>query len=356
MPDWTKTMQQTFEYYTVDPVTWNNVKKIDFIKSSNIDWDLDTGTINSLTMETDESIDETYIRIYLSVIQNGVNEKFPLGTFLVQTLPSSFDGKSKTISVDAYSPLIELKEDYPDLGYTIKKNENIMERAYQLLSNKEIIRAPVVKATNKEKLHSDFVADTQDTYLDFISSLISNAKYNLMLDEMGRVLFAPKQKIEALQPVWTYNDDNSSILYPDISVDRDLYGIPNVVEVMASSETETFYAIVENNDPNSPTSIVNRGRRIKHRDINPKITGAATQESVEKYAEDLLKELSSLEHTVTYTHGYCPVRVGDCVRLNYSKFGLNNVKAKVVSQSIKCVPGCPVTEKAVFTTKYYGGR
>ena len=66
------------------------------------------------------------------------------------------------------------------------------------------------------------------------------------------------------------------------------------------------------------------------------------------------KSLSTLEYEVTYTHGYCPVRLGDCVRLDYAKAGLSGVKAKVISQSIDCVPGCPVTETAVFTTKLWG--
>ena len=34
--------------------------------------------------------------------------------------------------------------------------------------------------------------------------------------------------------------------------------------------------------------------------------------------------------------------------------GITDIKAKVVSQSIKCESGCPVTEKAVFTTKLWG--
>ena len=82
--------------------------------------------------------------------------------------------------------------------------------------------------------------------------------------------------------------------------------------------------------------------------------GNPTNEQVKEYAEKLLKELSTLEYTVTYSHGYCPVRIGDCVRLNYSRAGLNNVKARVISQSIKCESGCQVTEKAVFTTKLWG--
>ena len=71
------------------------------------------------------------------------------------------------------------------------------------------------------------------------------------------------------------------------------------------------------------------------------------------YAEQLLRELSTLEYTVSYTHGYCPVRIGDCVRLNYERAGIIDVKAKIISQSIKCEAGCPVTEKAVFTKKLW---
>lgn len=44
----------------------------------------------------------------------------------------------------------------------------------------------------------------------------------------------PDQKVDCLQPVWEFNDDDGSILYPDISTNRDMYGIPNVVEVSYS--------------------------------------------------------------------------------------------------------------------------
>ena len=66
-----------------------------------------------------------------------------------------------------------------------------------------------------------------------------------------------------------------------------------------------------------------------------------------------MQEFSSVEYTITYTHGYCPVRLNDCVRLNYERAGITNVKAKVISQSIKCEPGCPVEEKAVFPVKLW---
>ena len=290
--------------------------------------------------------------LFLVTIQNGIREKHPLGTFLVQTPSSSYTGTLRNVSMDAYTSLLELKENPPPLGYSILKTENIMDKAYTIC--RERVRAPVVEASCTTPLYKDFVANTNDTWLSFLIDFIANAKYEFALDEYGRILFAPKQDTAALQPVWTYDDGNSSILYPELELDHDLYGIPNVVEVVYSSGKEVYYARVVNDDENSPTSTINRGREIIYRTTDPGLSGEPSKEQIEEYASRLLKELSTVEYTITYTHGYCGTRLGDCVRLDYSRAGLNDVKAKIVSQSIKCEPGCPVKEKAVFTTKLWG--
>ena len=351
MPDWTKTMQQTFEYYIVDPGTWRDIRKINTVISSSITRDSTLETLGSANITISESIGECYIRIYLITIQNGIREKHSLGTFLVQSPSYSFNGKIKNVTLDAYTPLLELKENPTPLGYSVLKDENILDTAYRIV--REQVRAPVVKPQKDEALNSNFVANINDTWITFIRDLIANADYSLDLDEMGRIFFSPKQDTMSLQPIWTYNDSNSSILYPELSVDRDLYGIPNVVEVIYSNGNEYYYGKAVNDDISSPISTVNRGRQITHRESNPSLLGSPNQARIQEYAENLLKELSSLEYTVTYTHGYCPVRVGDCVRLNYSRAGINGIKAKVISQNINCESGCPVTEKAVFTTELW---
>lgn len=352
MVDWLSSMQQTFEYYIVDPATWKDAKKIENVKSCSISRDSDAGTLGSANINITESVGECYVRIYLITIQNGTKERHPLGTFLVQTPSTSFDGKVRNLSMDAYTPLLELKETKPPLGYSVMKGTNIMTIARQL--TQENTRAPVVPASCDTNLFSDFVAETDDSWLTFLTDLLLNAKYSYDLDEMGRILFAPEQDTASLQPVWTYNDDNSSILYPNLNMDHDLYGIPNVVEVIYSHGNGYYYSRVVNDDSNSPTSTVNRGREIIHRVSDPDLIGDPTENQIDEYANRLLRELSSLEYTITYTHGYCPVRVGDCVRFNYSRADLKNVKAKVISQTIKCEPGCPVTEKAVFTNRLWG--
>ena len=351
MPDWSKSMQQTFEYCIVDPGTWKDIKKLDTVKSCSITWDSDTDTLGSATIDATDTLGECYIRVYLVTIQNGLRERHPLGTFMVQTPSSTFDGKIRTVSMDAYTPLIELKEKQPPLGYSILKDANIMDMAYQLTA--ENLRAPVVRTKNADKLYYDFISETDDTWITFISDFIANAKYSFGLDELGRVLFVPAQDTASLQPLMTFDDSNSSILYPEISMDHDLYKLPNVVEVIYSNGSKHHYARAVNDDANSPISTINRGREIIYRETDPSFAGEPTDDQIDAYAQQLLRKMSSIEYTISYSHGYCGVRLGDCVRLNYKRAGITNVKAKIINQSIKCEPGCPVTEKAVFTTKLW---
>ena len=345
--DWSQSMSQRFEYYEVDPNTWKDKRLIEGIVSTNINKDDESSTLETADIEIIDTLGECYIRIYLIATQGKVTEKIPLGTYLVQTPSSNFDGKVKNVSMTAYSPLIELKENPVPLGYTLLKNENIMENAYQIARTN--CRAPVVQTSSDKVLTENFVANTEDTYIDYLSDLIAQAKYKFDLDELGQILFSPIQKFETLQPVYTFNDDNSSILLPEVTLKHDIYGIPNVVEVVCTVNNEIYTSVVKNEDPNSPTSIPNRGRIITHRVTDPDLHGLPTKQQVDEYAEQLLSSLSSVEYTINFSHGYYPLRLGDCVRLNYKKAELNNVKAKIISQSIKCGTGCTVSTTATFT-------
>lgn len=354
MIDWSKSMKQTFEYYVVDPITWRDKTRLRNVISSNVERDMEAETLGSATFEVNDEIGECYIRVYLCVEQNGEKGKFPLGTFLNQTPRKSFDGQSSKMSIDAYTPLLELKENFPPLGYSIAKGFNIMEHAVKLAQ--ENTRAPVIPAGNEYVLASDFVANTSDTWLSYISSLASNGRYILGLDEMSRILFEPKIDTDRMQAVYEYNDDNSSILYPDISLEEDMYGIPNVVEVIYSGSKLSIFSKVVNDDEDSPTSIQARGREITYRETNPDFGADPTQGQLDLYAKELLKQKSTIKRTITYSHGYCPVRLGDCVRLRYRNAGFDGIKARVTKQSIDCTTSCKVTETAVYSKNLWRSR
>ena len=355
MIDWTAPMNQTFEFYRVDPATWTDAEQLTFITSGSILRDLSVETLGSASFDITQEIGEIYVRTYLFVEQGNESDKCPLGVFLVQTPERTFDGRNNSMSLDAYTPLIELKDNNPPLGYTILGGTNILDIAGVLTQN--AVRAPVVYGYSDKTIESDFVAEPDDSWLGYLMDLLNNAKYDYGIDEMGRILFEPRIEIKAMQPVYTFNDDNSSILYPEVTVSRDLYGVPNVVELVYSDDYRSLYSRAENHNENSPTSIENRGRIVLYRETNPSFSGAPTQEILDGLAQQTLESLSSLEYTVTYKHGYLPtVRVGDCVRLNYEAAGIRNVKAKVIKQSITLESGCPVEETAIYTLPVLPGR
>lgn len=353
MVDWTKPMGRTYEYFVVDPGTWKDARRLSCVTGCTIRRDRTSDTLGSASIDVaGEALDECYVRVYLVALQNGRSERFPLGTYLVQAPSTKFDGRVQTVTLDAYTPLIELKESSPPLGFSLLKGSNVVERCRSLLS--EHMRAPVLPASSEKELYGDFVANTSDTWMTFLSDLAANAEMSIDLDETGRALLSPDQDAAALQPVWTYSDSNSSILYSDLTVDRDLYGIPNVVEVTYSDGTDFFQVRAVNDDSASPTSTVARGREILYRETSPRLSGVPTEGQLRLYAEKTLSQLSTVEYTLTYSHGYCPVRVGDCVRLDYKRAGIEGVKARVSSQSIKCDGACQVSEKATYTKKYWG--
>jgi hypothetical protein len=350
-------MKQTFEFFSVNTDTWNNEKIIDTITSATINIDGDSDTIYSATIASTESLGEQYVRIYLVATQDGITERFPLGTFLVQTPSSKFNGRVHDISVDAYSPLLELKDTKPSVGFTLlktdKRNRSILKMAYDHCY--EIVRAPIVEPNNEGDLDSHFTADPSEDWLSFLSALLATAKYKFSLDEMGKIMFAPIQEASAITPRFTYADDKVSILQPEITIEKDLYGIPNTVEVIyQKSSGSNVYSKVVNDDPSSIVSTVSRGREILYRELNPDLPGTPSQSVLDDYAKTLLKKLSAIEGTISYKHGYCPVRVGDCVYINYSRAGIYNLRAVVKSQSIECKTGCQVSETAVFTDNLWG--
>ena len=74
MPDWKKSMVQTFEYYIVDPDTWSNDTQIRDITDCSISRDSSAETLGSASITCGSDLGEVYIRAYLITLQNGIKE------------------------------------------------------------------------------------------------------------------------------------------------------------------------------------------------------------------------------------------------------------------------------------------
>lgn len=371
--DWTKSMQQTFEFYTVDPNNWYDDQKLENIISCDLTHDLTSDKRGNASIAVTEPLPECYIRTYLVVTQAGYMHKICLGTYLYMTSSDSFDGMKHNITMTGYTPMVELEEKLPPLGFHIvgitnRKHSGDAPMVTDAI--KDIVttytRCEIENRTVIQKpLLNDFVAGTNDNFLTVINNVLnasSLGQYILTIDEWGTIIVKDKPVLEDAIPTYIYTDDNSSILLPSLDTNDDIYGIPNVVEVLYTGDKRlpAIRVIVKNEDPTSIVSIPSRGREIAKRFTITNIAApvndyseAAVRAQVTAQAERLLEAASTINKTISYSHGYCDVKVGDTVLINYERAGVTGIRAKVVSQRISCKPGCQVDEQAVYTKKLW---
>lgn len=345
MVDWTQGMSQSFAYYVVDPDTWLDVEEIPEVTSCRIVYDLDSELRYSASFTIDNrDFSEEYIRAYMDCVQGDEVERVPLGTFLCQTPKRKVADNVMSLNVTAYSPLIEYQDAQPPFGTPVGGN------AYNaFMSIAAMFHPPVVGSCDGESPVT--VTGDGDSWLGPSRRLLAPVGAELEPDMYGRAAIRPTIPFRALQPVWTFTDDNSSIMLPGYDETFDWYKLPNVCRLTWSEPTRVVVAVAENDDPASPISTASRGREVTLTVNNPdELHVGCTQQEADIVARMRLEEASSVEVTYVISHGYCPVRVGDAIRIRYNRYGID-VVAKVTNQEMNCSTGAEVrtTAKSVMT-------
>lgn len=355
MIDWTESMQQYYEYYTVSPITWADVSLINTVTTGSITNDLNTETLTNATFAGVDMNGEFYIRAYICAKQGDEFERRCLGTFLVQSPSCSYDGKYNEVSALSYSPLIELKENYPPMFYTLPKETDVVEWAYNMIEENSRLK---VDRTYKEQIISkyDYVANADDNWLDFITSVLNQNGVSYKLSPEGVVSLYKTLNYNISPIKYIFKNDEKSIILPRVSYSKDMYDIPNVVEVYVSTEKGYNVVRVSNNlsANDSATSIDARGREIVHRETSPSIVGIPTDAEIENYAKMLLESLSTIVVELSFTHAYVPgISVGDTILVDYPEAGLNEQRCKITSQQMDLSEGLLVDTTATFEIEYW---
>lgn len=319
--DWSRSLAIVWRYALVDPATWLDVSWIDGVRSCKATWDGETQTLSSAVLEVDADLPaECYVRAWCEATQDGVTERHAVGTWLVQSPSVSSDGTVRTTSAQAHSPLVELKDDLPPVGWYAdgRASDTIADVCSHM-------RAPLVAYETDKIISSPVVASDDDTWLDVLWALCDAAGLDLSLDGMGRALLMPRAEPWAMSPALTLSDtDPRGFLSASVTDDTDLFGIPNRMEVVWSEPGRCVIGRSTNDDPASPVSTASRGRLVVRRLTNPDglMTGC-TQQQVDEYAERALREESTLTRTWGLTCGYRPLRLGECTRVMHSVLGVD---------------------------------
>ena len=348
MADWKRGMQRTFEFYRVSPDTWGDIERLSTITDADITRDSDLATQGSASFSMDAFGGEMYVRTYLVTVQDGVREAWPLGTHLLISDGEDFDGMRASRTVEGYTPLKELADDMPPLGFTLPAGTG-MARIESLLGFHA--RMPVGESDIQYASEEPYTADPDsDSWLSFITGWLAKAGCFIDIDERGNAAIAPMQDARSLAPCFTFDDGNSSILQPAATLDSNMPDVPNKVEIVHSSAEGSLSCELSDDSEDSQTSTTGRGRTVLHRESSPELPDNPTQADVDDAARRLLRKLAATQYEVRFTHAYVPgLRPGMAVRLAYSRMGLD-VIAVIASQTIHCTPACQVECTARFST------
>lgn len=341
MIDWTKPMKQYYRFFQVDPYTLSEVRELTTITTSKVTHDISTQTIFTANLTSTEDLKEIYVRIYLVAEQKNYKERFALATVLLQPSESKYNGKNHEYSFNANSPIQELVDAKTPIGYTIRKSLklNLFETLYELTM--ENVRSRVIKPEGTKLIEENIVASGQP-WIETLTKLSGYANRFVDCDSYGNIMFSDIKLNRNLKPVWTFDDGNSSILYPEVTDKMDIYSVPNILTVVYSDAKATRSYTIKNDDPLSKVSTVVRGREITMYDTSPKFNAVPSEVELREYTENKMNELRTITRTISISHGYCEAKSGDCVMLNYESAGIVGVKARINRQIIECKTGCKV--------------
>lgn len=100
--------------------------------------------------------------------------------------------------------------------------------------------------------------------LQIVNDCLSAINFTtLSADPFGKYAARPYIAPDLAPVLWEYKVDRKSVIIPGIDVDLDLFGVPNVfIGYVSDPDKPVLRSVYINDDPNSLTSTVSRGRQI----------------------------------------------------------------------------------------------
>lgn len=298
-------------YYmtTVDPITWNDLERIEIV----------SGSINRATTGLRHSADvtcinyspgERYVRIYLDVRQSDSGAHEPLFTGLTISPSQDIRGSWYERKIQCYSVLKPASDVILARGWYVSKDISCATVIKQLL---EPVKAPIVFEDSSATLDNPLVAQAGETNLSMVENILEAMNWNLRIGGDGRITIGEYTK----DPIAIFDAINFDVIETKVQVERDWYDCPNVFMAVTSYAT----AIAKDEDEDSPLSIQNRGREIWMYEDN---CAVSMSESLDEYAKRRLKQEQQYLTSISYDRRYVPgVMPGDIISLRYPAQGLS---------------------------------
>ena len=331
MTEWRRGYTSSWRVRRVDPETWLPGEELKGVDSVTVKMESGDNAplLESGEMGVDGKIDEGWYRIEALASQGG-GTLGTLATLLFSSDGSEWSHRSWGGSVTGKSVLALASEKKLEPGSYAPKGVDGARWCADML--RSCIPSPV-NVDGSFILSNHVVLDFGSSALDAVWAVLDAAGWCMQVDGFGEVTVMPKPTEPALE----ITESNKGLLMPSFSRSLPIEDVPNVIRVYEDG----LMAECVNDDPDSPTSTVARGRRIEAVEENPtRVDG----ETLAAYAKRRLVELSDIYETLDvereYADGVMPYSV---VRMRLAEPGISGDFA-VQSQTLTCSRGIKVGE------------
>lgn len=335
--DWTKSYSSEWRVFRVNRDTWADADKVTNIISANVTRTADGALLESGSIKITGDFEPDYYRIVLTARQGGELARVDVATLLFNSRGGEFNYGVNTYAVDGYSVLYPASTKAVTTGEYAPKGVDGARYAGDLLAG--AINAPV-------EIEGSFILDDHVVH-ELGSSVLEAAWYVLnaggfviQIDGRGTVHIRPKPT----EPTLIIDNAARGLLENGIKFTSDMSEMPNRYVIIDGVNI----TVVENNDPESPISIVSRGYCVDTVDTSPVPVNG---ESYGGYGLRMLKNLSVLKEEFNYSREFAP----DVYPYSKVKATISGLEGdlSVHSQSLSCGNGITVSEKVYKETKLY---
>lgn len=276
----------------------------------------DIKTSLSGTFLNNPSVDWLTDAIRPEMILDGVT--YPLGIYLPSTVTHIQDGVTDQVDVEAFDRCWIVQDTRIESSLYFSAGTNYLSAITQLLTVCGItIVSAVASAAAMAEAREDWEIGT--SYLEIINQLLSEINYKpVWFDQTGAAILEPVSVPTASNIFRTFDSNNvQSLLRPGISRETDVYSAPNVFICVCSNADKSgpMVATSENTNPQSPLSIMRRGRRIASVTT---VDNIASQAELQAYADTLRNKSMISGETISVTTALLPeFGVADVIGLFY---------------------------------------
>lgn len=217
-------------------------------------------------------------------------EPHPLGIYLPASVRDTQDETERGTTIEAYDRSWRVRDTATETILSLAAGTNYLTAIKTLLAGcgiALIVETPTTATLTERR--EDW--DVGTSYLKIVNQLLSEINYNpLWFDASGAAILEPASVPTAESIEHTLDASNvESLLLPSLSRETDVYSAPNVFLCVCSNADKSgpLTATSENTNPQSPLSIMRRGRRIVR---TVRVNNIASQAELQAYADRLRNE------------------------------------------------------------------